>query len=324
MTCSLVWSSEETESDLKSMLERKCREMGLQVVDDWITKIIQIFDCKVARHGNMIVGKTGAGKSAAWKVLKAAMEQLCEDGKGEGEFQKVEVYTINPLALSNDEIYGCFDPGTHEWRDGILARSCATSARTNRPIRSGRCSTGPVDTLWIESMNTLLDDNKLLTLLSGERIMTVAPGEHPLRGRGPVPGVPGDGFACGYDLPQHRGPRWWPFVTSWQKTYEEDEILVQTLTAMLDEVHGGKPRVEAAEAEGAGGHGSICLRPTVHALFDAHTTQSTAIDPASYPNLEDEPEAYVAIIELTFSVLPHLVCGRVLDDDSRGKSSTCF
>ena len=115
---------EETESDLKSMLERKCREMGLQVVDDWITKIIQIFDCKVARHGNMIVGRTGAGKSAAWKVLKAAMEQLCEDGKGEGEFQKVEVYTINPLALSNDEIYGCFDPGTHEWRDGILARVC--------------------------------------------------------------------------------------------------------------------------------------------------------------------------------------------------------
>lgn len=83
---------------------------------------------------------------------------------------QVSVFTINPLALTNDEMYGSFDGATHEWRDGILARIMRTTCKDDSPDQKWILFDGPVDTLWIESMNTLLDDNKLLTLLSGERI----------------------------------------------------------------------------------------------------------------------------------------------------------
>ena len=65
-----------------------------QVVPEFVTKIIQIFDCKVARHGNMIVGKTGAGKSVAWQTLQRAMARLRKDGHESEQFQKV--YDCHP------------------------------------------------------------------------------------------------------------------------------------------------------------------------------------------------------------------------------------
>jgi len=61
----------------------------LQVVPEYVTKIIQIFDCKVARHGNMIVGRTGSGKSTAWKALTRAMARLRKEDHPDERFQKV-------------------------------------------------------------------------------------------------------------------------------------------------------------------------------------------------------------------------------------------
>ena len=169
----------------------------------------------------MIVGKTGAGKTAAWKVLKAAMAQLCEDGKGEGEFQKVEVYTINPLALSNDEIYGCFDPASHEWTDGILARLMRNICMDESPNQKWTLFDGPVDTLWIESMNTLLDDNKLLTLLSGERIMMSPQVSILFEVEDLSQASPATVSRAGMIYLNVEDLGWWPFATSWLAGLEQ-------------------------------------------------------------------------------------------------------
>ncbi len=189
------------------------RSGPLQIVPEFVTKIIQAFDCKVARHGNMLVGRTGSGKSEAWKCLQRALGRLRKEEPDDDRYQKVgliavglrtigpnaaltcelllswerryalrnhswnplhtlvgvqvHVHTINPLALSNDELYGCFEAATHEWHDGVLARIMRTVCKDEAPDQKWILFDGPVDTLWIESMNTTLDDNKLLTLLSG-------------------------------------------------------------------------------------------------------------------------------------------------------------
>lgn len=82
---------------------------AVQPVPEFVTKIIQIHDCKVARHGNMIVGKTGSGKSEAWKCLQRTLGKLKASHPEVDSFQRVHVHTINPLSLSNDELYGSFE-----------------------------------------------------------------------------------------------------------------------------------------------------------------------------------------------------------------------
>ena len=135
-----------------------------------MSKVIEIFDCKVARHGNMIVGKTGSGKSTAWRMLQQSLTALHKQHPNQELYAKVHVDVINPLALSSEELYGSFDPNTNEWRDGVLAKTMRRVCKDESLDQKWILFDGPVDTLWIESMNTLLDDNKLLTLLSGERI----------------------------------------------------------------------------------------------------------------------------------------------------------
>lgn len=66
----------------------------------------------------MIVGKTGSGKTEAWKCLQRALLRLKKEEPEDERFQRVHVHTINPLALSNDELYGCFEEATHEWQVG--------------------------------------------------------------------------------------------------------------------------------------------------------------------------------------------------------------
>ena len=143
---------------------------GLQAVPEFVTKCLQLYETIVVRHGLMMVGPTGGGKSCVMRVLAAALSALAADGVRGPRYQPIHRFVLNPKAVTMGQLYGESDPNTNEWRDGILAAIVRKCARAEDGAMRWVVFDGPVDALWIENMNTVLDDNKKLCLVSGEII----------------------------------------------------------------------------------------------------------------------------------------------------------
>uniref|UniRef100_A0A674IIG5 Dynein heavy chain hydrolytic ATP-binding dynein motor region domain-containing protein n=1 Tax=Terrapene triunguis TaxID=2587831 RepID=A0A674IIG5_9SAUR len=102
------------------------QKMNLQAVLWYIKKIIQSYKIMLVRHGFMLVGSPLGGKTSALKVLAGVLEQL--EAKGLMDEHRVEYVFIRPKAITMGQLYGGFDPVSHEWNDGVLVNMCQKHA----------------------------------------------------------------------------------------------------------------------------------------------------------------------------------------------------
>ncbi|KAK7929355.1 hypothetical protein WMY93_005750 [Mugilogobius chulae] len=189
----------------------------LQPLPSMTKKVIQLYETMLVRHGVMLVGPTGGGKTTVYTILADTLETLYNSENKESNpfYQPVKTYVLNPKSVTMGELYGEVNNLTLEWIDGLMALSVRDAVSDTTDDHKWVICDGPVDALWIENMNTVLDDNKMLCLANSERIKLTPSIHMVFEVQDLAVASPATVSRCGMVYIDPDELKWMPYVQTW-------------------------------------------------------------------------------------------------------------
>jgi dynein heavy chain len=147
--------------DFEALVKTSAQDLNLQPEDNFVLKVVQLEELLAVRHSVFVLGGAGTGKTQVIKTLNKTYQN---------QKRRPHLCDMNPKAVSPAELFGCINPATREWKDGLLSTTMRDLSSIANDSPKWIVLDGDIDPMWIESLNTVMDDNKVLTLASNERI----------------------------------------------------------------------------------------------------------------------------------------------------------